>query len=260
MVITMADGLRNIAATIAYDGTAYHGWQVQENALTVQQVFQDALRSVLGVRPDVTGCSRTDAGVHAAGYVCQFRTDSHIPCGGLLLAINRALPRDIAVKECREVPAAFHPRYWARGKEYAYRILPGPARSPFWDRYSLHYPKPLDLAAMERAAGYFTGTHDFGSFCAAGGSVEDHVRTVTHCRFGPEDGLLVLRVRADGFLYHMVRILMGTLLKAGRGAMPPEGIPAVLAAKDRSAAGPTAPALGLCLERVFYGPDSGMEN
>lgn len=256
----MADGAPSIAATIAFDGTAYHGWQVQQNAVTVQQVFQDALQSVLGTRPDVTGCSRTDSGVHAAGYVCQFRGAARIPCAGLLQALNRALPRDIAVKACREVPAGFHPRYSARGKEYAYRILNGPARSPFWDRYSLHYPQPLDIAAMERAAGHFIGTHDFGSFCAAGGSVEDHVRTVTHCRIGPENGLLVLRVRADGFLYHMVRILVGTLLKVGRGALPPDAIPAVIAAKERSAAGPTAPARGLCLERVFYGPDSGMEN
>lgn len=256
----MTDRMRNIAATLAFDGTAYHGWQVQANAVTIQRVFQDAVESVLGSRPDVTGCSRTDAGVHAAGYVCQFGVTAGIPCRGLLLALNRVLPRDIAVRECREMPAGFHARYSAVGKEYAYRLLPGPARSPFWDRYSLHFPRPLDVPAMERAARYFSGTHDFSSFCAAGGSVEDHVRTVARCAVGPEDGLLVLRVRADGFLYHMVRILAGTLLRVGRGDLPPERIPAVIDARDRSAAGPTAPARGLCLERVFYRPGSGGES
>lgn len=253
----MAGKLRNIAAVLRFDGTAYHGWQVQANARSVQPVFQDALETVLRVRPDVTGCSRTDAGVHARMYVCNFRIRSAIPCEGLLLALNRALPRDIAVRECREVPDMFHARYAACGKEYAYRILTGPARDPFWERYALHWPYPTDADAMRRAAGLVPGTHDFGSFCAAGGSVEDHVRTVTRCTVEREGELLVLRVRADGFLYHMVRILAGTLLKIGRGALPAEGMADVIAAQTRAAAGPTAPAAGLCLERVFYGPSWG---
>lgn len=244
--------LRNIALTLAFDGTAYHGWQVQANARTVQQMLQDALEAVLRQRPPVTGCSRTDAGVHAREYVCNFRTGSHIPCPNLLRALNVSLPPDIAVQDCREADPAFHARYSAAGKEYVYRILSGPARSPFWFRYALHWPWPLDMRRMQAAADAFMGTHEFSAFCATGGSVRDHVRTVSAARVERTDGLVVFRVRADGFLYHMVRIMAGTLLDVARGAMEPDGIGAVLRSGRRDAAGFTAPAHGLCLNRVFY--------
>lgn len=251
--------LRNIAMTVAFDGTAYHGWQVQANARTVQQTLQDALEAVLRQRPPVTGCSRTDAGVHARAYVCNFRTGSRIPCPNLLRALNTVLPPDIAVQDCRGADPAFHARYSAAGKEYVYRFLDVPARSPFWQRYALHWPWPLDTDRLQAAALSFVGTHDFSAFCAAGGSVQDHVRTVSAAQVERADGLVVFRVRADGFLYHMVRIMAGTLLDVARGNIGPESIGGILRSGSREAAGFTAPAHGLCLNRVFYA-DSGQND
>jgi tRNA pseudouridine38-40 synthase len=244
--------VRNILLTLRFDGTAYHGWQVQQNALTVQQVLQDALEAVLGARPGVTGCSRTDAGVHANEYACNFRTVKHIPCENLLRAVNSKLPADIAVRGCREVPPQFHARYSASEKEYIYKIYTDQTRDPFLKGYALHYPYKLDIGAMQRAAEGFLGSHDFSAFCAAGGGTADRVRCVTLAEISGEGPLVTLRVRADGFLYNMVRILAGTLLYVSQGRIYEGDIPKIIEAKSRDGAGPTVPAYGLYLNRVFY--------
>lgn len=246
--------MRKILVFISFLGTAYHGWQVQRNAATVQRAVQDALQAVLGERPGVTGCSRTDAGVHAAEYAFHFSTAASIPCGALVRALNAALPRDIAALRAREVPEEFHARYSVTYKEYVYKLRAAPQRDPFWEGRALYLPHPPDEERLRAAAARFVGTHDFASFCAAGAGLRGGMRrTVLLSAFERREGLLLYRVRADGFLYHMVRIMVGTLLDVSRGKTEPEEIPDILAAGSREAAGPTAPAHGLYLNQVFYG-------
>ena len=244
--------MRNLLLTIGFDGTAYHGWQVQQNAVTVQETLQNALQKILNVRPDVKGCSRTDAGVHANAFCCSLKTEHAIPRGSLIKALNATLPQDIRVFRCIAVPEDFHARYSAIGKEYYYRIDNGTAASPFLNRYSLFYPHPLDCGFLNKAAGYFCGTHDFKAFCAAGSSVQNTVRTVRRFSAERQGSFVTLKVSADGFLYHMVRIMAGTLLYVSQGKLSAEDIPGILAGRDRSLAGPTAPPHALCLNRVFY--------
>lgn len=245
--------MRNLLLTIAYDGAAYHGWQVQQNALSVQAVFQEALRRVLGERPDLKGCSRTDTGVHAREYGISFQTAHAIPCHRLVFALNRFLPPDIAVFSCREVPADFHARYSCAGKEYVYEIWNGEIRSPFLQGRALHYRYPLDTGLLQEAAAHYLGTHDFTSFCTVDRRERRNMeRTVTRSSVSRDGRLVSFTVRADGFLYNMVRIMTGTLLRVAQGKLTPDAIPAILAARDRKAAGPTAPACGLYLNRVFY--------
>lgn len=239
--------------TLAYDGGGYHGWQIQENARTVQGVFQEALERVTGLREDLKACSRTDTGVHARDFRVSLRTESPLPPGRLMAALNHFLPQDIAVLACREVPLDFHARYDCRGKEYTYEIWNRPARDPFLRGRALHYWYPLDEALLDRAAKGYLGRHDFTSFCTLDRREKgDLTRTVTASRVERRGDLVVFTVAADGFLYNMVRIMAGTLLRAQQGKIRPEEIPAILAARDRRAAGPTAPAHGLYLNRVFY--------
>ncbi len=241
--------------TLRYDGTRFHGWQVQPNGITVQQVLQDAVERVTGVRAGITGCSRTDAGVHAAMFCCALDTDSPLRGDKLCAALNAHLPPDVAVYRCDEAAAGFHPRYDARGKRYVYHIWNGMARNPFWQAYSLHRRGPLDAARLDAAAGDFVGTHDFAAFQAAGSSVTDTVRTVRLARVDRDGEMVRFTVEADGFLYNMVRIMAGTLLDMAAGRIPWDAIPAILAGRDRAAAGATAPPQGLCLERVYYDDD-----
>ena len=243
---------RNLLLQLRYDGTNYHGWQIQQNALSVQQVLQDALFPILGGPHELKGCSRTDTGVHADEYDVSVRTASQIPCDRLQAALNVRLPRDIAVRACRPVPDDFHARYSCIGKEYIYQIWNDPVRDPFLDRYVLHYPYPLDDALLHRCAQDYVGTHDFSAFCSAGGKKHDPVRTVRHFDVTRDGALLRMTVAADGFLYNMVRIMVGTLLRIAQGKIAPDAIPSILAGKDRSRAGLTAPACGLRLHRVFY--------
>ena len=244
--------MRNIALKLMYNGTAYHGWQVQPNGVTVQQVLQDAVQRLTGVRSGITGCSRTDAGVHAEMFCCALHTDSRIPPEKVPAALNAHLPRDVAVTACRLVPDDFHPRYDARGKRYVYRIWNHPARNPFWEGRAYHYGRRLDVDAMNAAAAALVGQHDFAAFCAAGSSVEDTVRCVSACGVTRRGDLVEIRVQADGFLYNMVRIIVGTLLEVESGRIDPQTIPAILQSGDRTRAGATAPAHGLYLEQVFY--------
>lgn len=244
--------MRNLLITLRFDGGAYHGWQVQPNGITVQQCVQDAIAAVTGVQSSVTGCSRTDAGVHAMMFCCNFRTEHGIPCDRLAAALNAHLPRDIAVFGCKEVPPGFHARYDCSGKEYVYRIWNSRARNPFWEGRALHYPHGIDVACLNREAQDFVGRHDFSAFCAAGGSVEDKVRTVRAARVERRGEVVSFYVEADGFLYHMVRIMMGTLLNLGQGKLRPSTIPILLEEGERAHAGVTAPPQGLYLNRVFY--------
>lgn len=251
--------MRNIRITIAFRGTAYHGWQVQQNALSVCTAFQNGLEQVLGHRYDVKGCSRTDAGVHANAFVlsvlCPEESPPAIPCVALQKALNNALPRDMAVLDCADAPPDFHPRYDCTAKRYLYKIWNSPVKNPFLADLALQHRGILDVDLADSAARQFLGRWDFSSLCAAGGSVEDKVRTIYRCGVRREGELVTLSVTGDGFLYHMVRILAGTVLEVCSGRLPQEEIPNILLAKDRSRAGPTLPPHGLYLDRVFYPGD-----
>ena len=243
---------RNLLVILRYDGRAFHGWQVQQNAVTAMETFQTALEGILQEHVDVKGCSRTDAGVHAARYGVSFKTSCAIPCAGLVRALGAALPPAMSALACHEVPADFHARYSAKGKRYRYRILNSAIRDPFLEGFVYRVAPPLDAAAMNEAAQAFVGTHDWSSFCNAGGAVRDPVRTVFSAAVTRENDLVAFSVEGDGFLYHMVRIMAGTLIDLDRGVLPRGSLPDIIAARERSRAGFTAPAEGLMLEDVFY--------
>lgn len=244
---------RNLLLTLCYDGTRYHGWQVQKNALAVQEVFQKPLEKILGGPHDVKGCSRTDSGVHANQYCISVVTSSPIAPERLTAALNNMLPKDIAVLSCREVAADFHARYSCTGKEYIYKIWNAPVRNPFLEGYALHYPYSLDASLLHHACQGFLGQHDFSAFCSLGSGVEDHIRTVHLCEVSRDGSLVLFRTRADGYLYNMVRIMTGTLLRIAQGKIAPDAIPSIIASQNRKEAGPTAPPWALYLNKVFYG-------
>lgn len=246
------DKLRNILVSLRFDGTAYHGWQVQSNAVTVQETVQDTLEKILKYRPSVVGCSRTDAGVHANEFCFNFHTSAAIPCDRLRRALNSNFPYDVAAISCREVPGAFHARYSAVGKEYIYKIWNSDARDPFMNPYSFFCPRRLDTELMTRAARDFLGTHDFSAFCASGSDAEDTVRTVSLLDIERSGPLVTVRIRADGFLYNMVRIIAGTLVAVSQGRIAPDGVSEIITGGRRVPAGQTLPACGLFLNRVFY--------
>ncbi|MBR6004772.1 MAG: tRNA pseudouridine(38-40) synthase TruA [Clostridia bacterium] len=245
--------MRNLLLELAYNGKAYHGWQVQENAPTVQQTFQDAWEQITGTRDNVTGCSRTDTGVHANMFCCNIRTETPLDCEKLITALNAVLPEDIAVRKCIEVPFEFHARYDCVSKEYIYRILNSPVPSPFLNGLVWQYKYPLDEKLLDRCAKHFLGKHDFSAFCSAGSSVEDTVRTVKNAQVSRQGNEVVFTIEADGFLYNMVRIITGTLIAVSQGKIKEEDIPSIIESKDRSLAGPTAPPHGLYLNKVSYG-------
>ncbi|OCN01273.1 tRNA pseudouridine(38,39,40) synthase TruA [Clostridium sp. W14A] len=245
--------MRNLLLTICFDGANYHGWQIQQNAVSVQQVFQRALERILGGQPDIKACSRTDSFVHAREFCISFHTEHSIPCERLAGAMNHFLPKDIAVLSCREVPDEFHARYSCLGKEYEYCIWNKRVRNPFLSGRALHYWAPLDLDRLNRAAACLVGSHDFTSFCAVDARERDNMtRTVTEARWERQGGAVSFFVSADGYLYHMVRIMVGTMLRVAEGKLEPEAMERILTACDRRAAGPTAPPQGLYLNRVFY--------
>lgn len=249
----------NILLDISYDGTNFCGFQVQKNGVSVCETLQNSLEALFGARPDVKGCGRTDAGVHALHYALNFWADTSIPVEKLPLALNRHLPDAVRVNAARRVPEEFHARYSAHTKTYVYRIWNSPVESPFEAAYHHRISAPLDAAAMDKAAAGFVGTHDFLSLCSAGSSVAakgDTVRTITACKAQRQGPLVTITVTADGYLYNMVRILAGTLVETGRGALEPDAVPAILAERDRSLAGPTLPAKGLFLKQVDYPPEA----
>ena len=244
--------MQRLLLTLRYDGSRYHGWQVQKNGITVQETLQDAVERLTGIRSGLTGCSRTDAGVHAEMFCCAFDTASPLRGEKMVKALNAHLPRDIAVYGCREVEADFHPRYAALGKRYVYRIWNAPERNPVWEGRALHCRRPLDAAFLNEQAAAYVGTHDFASHQAAGSTVEETIRTVRRAEVERRGEMVLFTVEADGFLYNMVRIMVGTLLGLQAGSLEAGSIPAILESGSRERAGATAPACGLYLDHVFY--------
>ena len=244
--------MRNIKLTIEYDGTAYHGWQSQKNAVAVQDVVTEAVRRLTGENCGLTGSSRTDTGVHALGQVCNFFTECKIPADKFAFALNTMLPEDIVVHQSEEAAQDFHSRFSAKGKEYRYLIYNSTFPSALLRHKAWHVFYPLDAGKMERAAGYLTGTHDFAAFCAAGGSAETTVRTITEARVKKNGALIEFSVAGNGFLYNMVRIIAGTLAEAGFGKIDPDAVRDIIEGRDRRKAGRTAPAHGLYLVEVYY--------
>lgn len=244
--------MKRIKLIVAYDGTRYCGWQVQPNGETIEGVLNRALSDLLKEDIKVTGASRTDSGVHSLGNVAVFDTESRIPPEKISFALNQRLPEDIVVQDSCQVADDFHPRHCDSRKTYEYRILnrkfPMPTRR--LDTYFFY--RNLDLELMRQGASFIEGTHDFKSFCSANSPVEDTVRTVYSVKVEREESIISIRVQGSGFLYNMVRIIAGTLIQVGLGEIKPEEIPGILEAKDRSAAGPTAPAHGLTMIGIEY--------
>jgi len=243
---------RNIALLLMYNGTAYHGWQVQKTERTVAETLERALSAVCGEPVKAIGCGRTDAGVHARRYVANFRTVSRIPCDRLPLAANTHLPEDIVVREAYEAAEDFNAIGSCLRKEYTYLIYNSRIRDPFYVNRAYFYPKALDEAVMDRAARAFEGTHDFRAVRSVGTETKTTVRTVYYCRAARNGPLIELKVCADGFLYNMVRAITGTVLYAAEGKLQPEDIPQILDSGNRTLAGPTAPPGGLYLTRLWY--------
>ena len=240
---------------IAYKGTNYAGFQVQPNALTVCEVLQNAMQAVLGCRPDVKGCSRTDAGVHARRFALSFAYDGKVPAQKMVQAFNAHLPPDIRALEISEVPQDFHARYATHAKTYCYYIRNTRVENPFTYDTCARVPQPLDVAAMQAAAAQFVGTHDFLALCASGSGAAAHgdtVRTITRCTVQKQGETVIITVTADGYLYNMVRILAGTLVEAGLHKRTADSVLPLLQSRDRRQAGPTLPAKGLFLEDVAY--------
>ena len=244
--------MRNIALKLMYNGTAYHGWQVQKNACSVAQTLEEAAADVVGHPVHMTGCGRTDAGVHARTYVANFRTESRIPVDRVAYALNTHLPADIVVTGAREVPLGFNAIGSCIRKEYTYRIYNSRIKNPFYVDRAYFYPKRLDEQVMDRAARAFEGTHDFAAVRSVGTNVRSTVRTIYYCHVTRNGELLELKVCANGFLYNMVRAITGTVLYAAEGKLKPEDIPVILDSGNRTLAGPTAPPGGLYLTRVWY--------
>jgi tRNA pseudouridine38-40 synthase len=243
---------RRIRIIVAYDGTGYVGWQVQPNGVSVQQRLNEALLGVTGETIQVHGSGRTDSGVHARAQVAHFDTNARMPADKFAIAMNMRLPRDIRVLFSEEVDPAFHSRFSAKNKTYRYAIQTGLHADVFTRNTALHVHTPLDLNAMRLAAKDVTGTHDFAAFMSAGTTMENTVRTVTQSEWTQNGAYLYYDVSANGFLYNMVRILVGTLLDVGSGSLPQNAILHALKMKNRLDAGATAPAHGLTLMRVQY--------
>ena len=244
--------MKRIMLTVAYDGTGYCGWQTQKNGTAVEAVMNEKLSELLGEDISVIGASRTDAGVHAMGNVAVFDTDTRIPPDKICFALNQRLPCDITVQDSKEVPAGFHPRRCPCDKTYEYRILNRRFDIPVYRLYSHFLYYPLDLDKMRQAAGYLVGEHDFASFASSGGQAKTTMRTVNSLEIFKEGDMVTVRINGNGFLYHMVRIIAGTLIQAGLSVYPPEHVKEILEACDRSVAGPTAPAKGLTLVEIRY--------
>ncbi len=247
--------MKRIMIEVAYDGTSYCGWQIQPNGITVEEVLNRTISDFLGEKIQIMGASRTDSGVHALGNVAVFDTETTIPPDRLCYALNGKLPDDIRIISSRQVPDDFHPRYRDSVKTYEYRIQNRKIPLPTERLYAHLVIFPLDVEAMRKAGQYLTGTHDFQSFCASGTSAKTTVRTVLSVeveRGESDPDLITIRVKGEGFLYNMVRIIAGTLIRVGLGVYPAEHVREILEAKERKEAGETAPAKGLFLKKIEY--------
>lgn len=245
--------MRNLLLRLMYDGSHYHGWQVQPNGITVQETLQDAIEQILGVRENVTGCSRTDAGVHANDFCCNIRTENEIDCYRLQGALNAVLPESISVKSVSEVELDFHARYNCVTKQYVYRVWNASYKNPFLVNRAWHYKNKIDENFLNGQAQAYIGTHDFKAFCSAGSTVEDTVRTVKSFSVTRDGEEVLFTVEADGFLYNMVRIMVGSLIEISENKIEKDKLSAIIESKDRALAGRTAPAKGLFLNKVKYG-------
>lgn len=251
--ILPGSNLRNLLITISYDGRSFHGWQIQKNALTVQQVFQNALEKITGEYYDLKGCSRTDSGVHANMYCISVKIAHPIEPVRLKAALNRWLPDTVVCTDCKEVGNDFHARYDCKSKQYQYKIWNSDTRNPFLNGYALFYPYKLDCETLNAAAQAYVGKHDFTSFCTMDKrEMGDMRRDVRLFEVERDGDLVTMTVEADGFLYNMVRIMVGTLLEIAQGKIPADSISDIINKKDRSYAGATAPACGLYLNKVNY--------
>lgn len=245
--------MKRIKLVVAYEGTNYCGWQIQPSGITIEAVLNEALSELLGETIKVTGASRTDSGVHSLGNVAVFDTDTRIPPEKICYALNQRLPEDIVVQSSCEVAPDFHPRHCYSEKTYEYRILNRKIPIPTLRKDTYFYYRNLDVEKMKRAAAYLVGTHDFKSFCSIHTTVEDTVRTILSCKVEKSlEDIITIRVTGTGFLYNMVRIIAGTLVQVGVGEKEPEDILEILEKKERSAAGPTAPAHGLTMIGIEY--------
>ena len=244
--------MRNLKVTIAYRGTKYHGFQRQNNALAVQEVVEKHVSKVLNEPVTIIGCSRTDTGVHANKYCFNVKTESGIACKGFVRGVNGLLPDDISVLTCEDAPLDFHARFDCVGKEYIYKMHCSESKNPFATDLMYHYRRPLDLDAVKRAAEHFVGEHDFSSFCADCSNVSTPVRNIYSFRIENSGDSVIMLVKGNGFLYNMIRIMVGTLIDVSEKIFSPDDIPVILAAKSRLRAGRTAMAHGLYLNRVFY--------
>ena len=244
--------MKRIKLTIAYDGTNYCGWQIQPNGITIEEILNKALSKMTGEEILVVGASRTDSGVHAMGNVAVFDTETTIPVEKIAVALNQRLPEDIVITKSEEVPLDFHPRYCNCSKTYEYHIINTriPIPTKRLTNYFVSYV--LDIDKMRQAASYLVGEHDFVSFCNVRTDVENTVRTITALDILTNGNEITIRITGNGFLYNMVRIIVGTLVRVGRGFYEPEKVKEILEAKDRKAAGVTAPAHGLMLVEIKY--------
>lgn len=247
--------MRNLKVFIAYNGAAYHGFQRQDNAVTVQEIVEKSIGKLLKTAPPVIyGCSRTDAGVHARRFCFNVRVDSKIPCEGFVKGMNALLPDDIAVLSCEDVSEDFHARYDTKAKEYVYLINNKPNRDVFLQKLAYYYPYPLDVKRMNKAARLFIGEHDFAGFCRAEGKarVKSTVRTIYALNVSQNNGICEIRIRGNGFLYNMVRIVAGTLIYVSEGKRTLEDVRRAIETGARDFAGVTLPPEGLYLNEVLY--------
>ncbi len=242
----------NLKLTLQYDGTAYHGWQRQQNAITVQEVLENTVSKIFSGKIAITGCSRTDSGVHAKMYVCNFFAETSIPVNKIPFVLNVSLPEDIRVIKCEEVLDSFNARFDTIEKTYEYKIINAPHNNPLLSRYAWHYPNKLDIEKMKEAANIIKGKHDFKSFMASGSKVKSTVRNLKCLDVEKNGDIITIRATADGFLYNMVRILVGTLVYVGNGKIGVDEVFDVLKGLDRTQAGKTVPGKGLCITEVKY--------
>lgn len=251
-MIKLETPTRNMKMVLAYEGTNYAGFQRQLNGPTIQGKVEECLSRILNMKITIIGAGRTDAGVHARGQVVNFKTVNPMSVSKMHKALNSLLPKDILVKSISEVDLEFHARYSAKSKTYSYSIYNDELRPLFERNFVYYYPYQLELEKMKQAIAFLTGKHDFKSFQAAGSSVKNTIRTIHFCRLDQTGPLIKLTINADGFLYHMIRNIVGSLILVGSARLSVAQFKEIIAARDRAGAGPTAPAQGLCLEKVFY--------
>lgn len=243
---------KNLKLTLSYDGTDFHGWQFQPNCDTVEGQVKKACEIIFGQPITLHSCSRTDAGVHANMFCCNFKTTSNVPEEKALRGINALVSDSISAYKIEEMPDDFHARYSCKGKEYIYKIWNEKQRNPFYNKYALHFPYYLDENELNLQAKQIIGTHDFSCFCASGNTTLSNVRTVYDCAVSRNGGLVTISVKGDGFLYNMVRIICGTLLYISNGKIPKDSLKDIIESKDRLRAGITVKPQGLYLNKVYY--------